>query len=346
MPKKSLKSPVSSMVGLMLAVLVMIVCIVGGLVWIQYLKSYHRTQTSLETWTGSTLRLDDPPDVVPMYWTGGLASTFRLCYHLFVERRRVRPIYVADLNADNRQSTHCELRTMNTLISMIARRFPQWQTMLLDQHIVMDVDIDPAVRKKVQTVLLANNVPDLYPELVQLSTQLRPTRPLEVVMTERSPMVQLRASASEHGFRKNGCEYYFVGGGEDQKAAAAASSRQRQFRKLFSHISFVLLDECFSIAEMKRVARRFRFADILDATWTCWHPVYASDATSSSTRQTRGLPDRACGRCPQCLYRQELGTFRAASSAAAPKSESDAVLLQRLQQQAAAIVPKKNIAST
>jgi hypothetical protein len=228
----------------------------------------------------------DDPDIVPVFWTGGIASTFRICYHLFVERRRVRPIYIAVSDADDRESIYLELETMIKIREKMEKQFPQWKEMLLDTHSIGIGDPDSNTVKTLKS-LLGDNTPKLYSMLANVSEAMNPKRPVELVIPFQSPLQKFRTHVHQYCKRYQKCEY------------PGNSSRNHLFKKLFGKIVFILLDECYTKEKIKEVAEKHNFEDILKLTWSCWYPKRASEEERLAT-----VP---CGKCTQCYQRKKYG---------------------------------------
>ena len=228
----------------------------------------------------------DEPDIVPLFWTGGIASTFRICYHLFVERRRVRPIYISVSNADDRKSIYLELETMNKIREKIYKQFPQWKEMLLDTHSIGLGSPDSNTVKTLKE-LLGKDTPKLYAMFANISEAMNPKRPVELVIPFQSPLQKFRRHLHQYCKRYRKCEY------------PGESSKNYLFRKLFGKIVFILLDECYTKEKMMEIAEEHNFKDILKLTWSCWYPKRASNEERMAT-----VP---CGKCTQCNQRNKYG---------------------------------------
>jgi hypothetical protein len=238
-----------------------------------------------ESMISSMSQVNDSPDIVPLCWTGGFASTFRLCHYLLVQNRRVRPVYIAVMNMDNRKSIYRELQTMEHIRTQIHTKFPQWKGMLLDTHMIVHMDVDPTIKQDVEKSI-GKGVPPLYAMLSQASQEMKPVRPLELIITHSTPMHALQTQVKAFCRKSNSCEY------------PGNSSINTRFRSLFSKLVFVFLEECFTSKEMHRIAHKYKFDEILDETWTCWFPKKESSQSKYAT-----IP---CGRCQQCLQRHEI----------------------------------------
>ena len=80
----------------------------------------------------------DPPDVVHVYWSGGVLSTHRILRLLLADRRRVRPVFVwvggASVAAANVLG---ELRAIRRLRRVLREQHPARAPQLLDTRFVL-----------------------------------------------------------------------------------------------------------------------------------------------------------------------------------------------------------------
>lgn len=84
------------------------------------------------------VRWRDPPDVVHVYWSGGVLSTYRILHLLLVQRRRVRPIF---LWTSGEGGGHVgELNALPKLRAALHEELPESARLLLDTRYVMYAD--------------------------------------------------------------------------------------------------------------------------------------------------------------------------------------------------------------
>lgn len=77
---------------------------------------------------------------VPLFWTGGWDSTFRLCDLVLVEKRAVKPIYVLD---PGRKSYKEEIDAIVAIRAMIRERIKERADLLQPVDMVLKEDIPP-----------------------------------------------------------------------------------------------------------------------------------------------------------------------------------------------------------
>lgn len=304
-------------------------------------KATDRLQQQIEPiyYTFAPKATDDAT-TVSLLWSGGVASTYRLCQLLFVYKRTVRPIFMAQQGLDARASSYQERMTVRKLHQYIHTHYPSTKESLLPLHMYETFLRKNTKNRQTLEVLASvfltqpHHVAPFYLALANIHTQFHKphtelsTRPVEIVLPVNGPHQILRDVVEQWGTReqfaapeKSLAEWF----GEaknttppDERAIshctyvvhapATVKSREQQrqfvFAKLFGHVRFVL--PCDSPPVMHKTARKHRFQKVLRRAWTCREPVKKSarqqfqNAPSKTTNMLQ-LPSVAMKPCGHCV---------------------------------------------
>ena len=290
----------------------------------------------------------DDATAVNLLWSGGVASTYRLCQLLFVYKRKVRPIFMAQRGLDERTSSYQERLTVRTLHQYIHDHYPSTKDSLLPLH-MYDTSLPKSSTNRQTIEVLASvfltqphRVAPFYLALANLHNQLHKphtelsARPVEIVLPVNGPHQLLRDVVEQWGARAkfdeperslaewfgeakdttppderaiSQCTYIVH---EPTTVSSHTHQRQSAFAKLFRHIRFVL--PCDSPPVMHKTAQKHRFQKVLHRAWTCREPTKTArqDAhpATNNTLQLPTVPVRPCGRCVSCRQRAWDGIAR------------------------------------
>ena len=287
----------------------------------------------------------DSDDVVNILWSGGFASTYRICQLLFIYKRKVRPVYMSQRGLDFRESTIHESTTVKELHKYIHKHYPKTKELLLPTEVYdSPVQRNLHTQKHIETLAYIFNKPEhmISPFHVALfhvqdnanrpHTELS-TRPIEIILPNKTPHKFLRRAVEKWGqplvFTKpatkstqsipderpiSKCMFVvnepFVTGTltEEQK-------RQKEFAMFFRNMRFIL--PCESAHFMHATAHYFDFKSILKLTWSCRHPQMTEKQKAARKRKIENksillytVPSDICGRCVSCRQRFEDGFAR------------------------------------
>lgn len=180
-------------------------------------------------------------------WTGGLDSTFRVCWSLLVDRVDVQPIYVID---PERRSTQRELETMSKMRGLLETR----------------------VTAKLLPTVIYNRADFPVPSHIQRAFE-KIRRKVHI----GSQYQWLAAVAEALGWKDvEMCLHLEAAGTAPWKDLVFAEWPSPELRdseeaQLFRYWSFPLLH--LTKTEMLEEARRHGFEDILRMRWFCHRPV-------------------------------------------------------------------------
>lgn len=290
----------------------------------------------------------DRPDVVGVLWSGGLASTFRICELILVHKRVVRPIYMAQAGLDYRKCSVHERVTVRELSKYMRTTRPkQMAGGLLDTELYEDSavaaksadDSNKQIREHLAFVfdVPLHRVALFYVALVQLRgarnanhTNLS-TRHIEIVLPQDGPHHYLRHAVDKWGTATaataatesniSACLHTVSAPPPPTTTTTATEPdptdrrRHEQFAKLFGHIRFLL--PCRTPSQTRALARKHAFEAILTRTWSCREPVYTKDQKAATAAQKRrnnvlhsSQPMGICGKCESCTQRLADGFAR------------------------------------
>ena len=219
-----------------------------------------------------------------LFWTGGYDSTFRLCQLLIDQHKIVQPIYISCRDLDSvqgdkkqRNKIDLELETMKTLRQHIIRRYPEVKNSFLPTQYVVGVHKDPKFSQKYKS---------LYHELHYFSRSISQYERLARYAYYHSEPIEIGLEKCGTGLDEVTQNFRIGIDSEcriiDSKDLPSKYRNLEIFQKLRFPISHLNKEE------MKNIALRNKYYDVLQLTWTCWYPT------------ALGQP---CKKCPQCLKR-------------------------------------------
>ena len=283
----------------------------------------------------------DAMETVNLLWSGGVASTYRLCKLLFVHKRIVRPVYFAQNGLDSRKSTQHERLTVRELYKYIHTHHPSMKKQLL----AVEMFDAPLRRNEKNRVLLDSlafifqtqpyRIAPFYLALATFRDQMHKphtnvsNRPLEIVLPAKGPLLMLRKTIEKWGTRERfktpeiPLSNWF--GDSEQKpipsdenllskctyvvkplknAHTNEHQRRNAFAKAFEHIRFIL--PCDNPFRMHHLAKKHSFLHILKRTWSCRAPVMTRQQLYHKQHQKNQnrlipIPDVPTGQCGHCV---------------------------------------------
>lgn len=217
--------------------------------------------------------MEKPKDagLTNLLWTGGWDSTFRLLDLLHSTRRSIQPYYLVYLG---RPSAMLEMRTMNRILDAVETR-DDWRGRV--RHPILYF----ADRYKYAT----------EPDASALA-QIRRTWALG---SQYLCLAQFRDAEGvqdlEMGVQSSLFDAFrgYVPERDGDEPRRLSSQAPEELRVLFHSFQFPIL--WTSKQEMREVARRKGFLDLLELSWFCHHPV----------------EEQACGLCNPCLHAIQEG---------------------------------------
>jgi len=232
----------------------------------------------------------DAADVVPLFWTGGLFSTYRLCDLVIRQKRRVRPIYIIPTGLDKRQTALNEIKSMKNIRRIIDNDFPILKNLLLDTYMLSIQPVHEEIRRQTD-VIFGRSATRLYGAFSQASYILLPKHPIEWVLSEYTPQYRLRGHIVGIIPSKNKTKCIYEG----------KKSTNNLFAELYKHVIFILPSStCKKGLQMtKKNAIKYGFFNVLKKnTWTCWFPQ------KRIVKDGSPILTNPCGVCSQCIARQ------------------------------------------
>ncbi|MCG5516871.1 MULTISPECIES: hypothetical protein [unclassified Ectothiorhodospira] len=208
---------------------------------------------------------------INILWTGGWDSTFRVLYASIVEGRQVFPHYIIDFE---RRSSLRELQAISdirkSLISLnedAAKRIAELKiTPITEIAKVADIT------KSYQRLRSRAHLGTQYDWLARYAK------------TNNIENLELSIHVDDKA-------YYFLNGKVDQPADGQWKLKDSITgdEYIFSYFTFPLLET--SKTDMREIAEKFGFIDLLERSWFCFNP-------------THGKP---CGICNPCIYTAQEG---------------------------------------
>ncbi|MGE2836528.1 7-cyano-7-deazaguanine synthase [Mycobacterium sp. SMC-4] len=207
-------------------------------------------------------------------WTSGWDSTFRVATLVLTEGCVVQPWYVKD---SGRRSTKTELRTMESLRSLLEQRDASVRERLLPTKVfeMADIPADDEVTRKHRSLVERSFLGNQYDWLSRFAQWQGITLELCIHRDDKA-----------HGFLEEAVE-------RDDLGMYRLSSGTNGDLTVFAPFVFPLFDT--TKREMQCAAEAGGFADVLEETWFCFNPTL------------RGEP---CSRCNPCRYTRDEGLGR------------------------------------
>lgn len=195
--------------------------------------------------------------VIPLLWTGGWDSTFRLLDLVINQRRLVQPYYVISLN---RASLIIELRTQARLREMVFADFPDTRERILPTRIysAAELPLDPEMSKYFLALREKYPIGTQYEWLASFSKMFLES-PLELSLTYEGKIRNMLAASVEQVTHQGLLNYQLNQLPQD-----------RDF-ELFRHFTFPLFQ--VKKSEMADLAQVGGFRHIMQETWFCHKPV-------------------------------------------------------------------------
>ena len=270
---------------------------------------------------------DDPDDVVTMLWSGGVASTFRLCELLFVQHRTVRPVFLMSAHLDERKSFLQEQQTVRELYKylhthhkdVVRRRLLQIQTVRCNMDCVGGMDTsgpttcNQIARKELKQALRLPSESGVTPFYIALSRihekqdvhdTFLSTGMVEVVLPLSTPHRPLQRAVIEWGtavhqsLAQQGqvyCTYTVL-----PDNTLPQHSPKNLFAHRFRHIAFAIpcsskLDKRTTVRDvvhkkLRHIADTYGFYDVILRTWSCRNPQYTPSERRDIQNQQLRVP--------------------------------------------------------
>lgn len=207
-------------------------------------------------------------------WTSGWDSTFRLI-KLVQKGVSIQPIYIID---EDRKSLKIEIKRMNKIKSMIYEKYPGSKSKIYPTQFVAKGDIEYNEETKQSYEKLREKT--FFGSQAQWISQLsKKYNNLEHCVHKDDNIESLIRDYVSLETDLNGDEYYKV---DKQKAS-------KELYDLLGNLKYPILD--YTKLEIKDIAEKEGFADIMNETWFCHSPIN----------------NEPCGICNPCKYVIEEG---------------------------------------
>ena len=209
-------------------------------------------------------------DRIHLLWTGGYDSTFRLLQLLFVEKKKVQPIYIIELSY---KSPIYELMTMNEIRGELHNKGVTKNqlkpTIYIDKS---GVEIDDEILKAWTNIGEKRHIGRQYVWLASLCKQHN-LEGVELSIERRDNERKISESTA-----------YFL----DECRVTSDD------RAIFKYFSLPLLQ--LTKKKMQKIVEKENWSDIMEQTWCCHHPMYHPFK--------KGIP---CGICNPCRIAVQEG---------------------------------------
>lgn len=289
----------------------------------------------------------DDNEVITVMWTGGVASTFRICELLFVYKRYVRPLYMEQTNMDSRQSYHQERSTVKALHTFILdthqkdienRLLP---TALYESPLHNTPNTNE-IRKHLSFIFNVSpmQIDNFYIYVIKLRAQQDTShtelskKAIELVLPKDGPHTLLRNAVEKWGshfvrFTKKNppdantpqlrmlkCTLIVTEPrGKDGGELSIDQQRHKQFAQFFNHIHFIL--PCQQPFYRPSVIDKYKLSPIMRRTWSCRQPVHTKHQTIIQRNKVKknvllhsSFPIGNCNLCMSCRQRHKDGIER------------------------------------
>lgn len=210
---------------------------------------------------------------IPVFWTGGVDSTFRVLDLAIHYGCAVQPIYVRD---PKRRSVNNELDAIQRIHDRVISDFPETAEHLRDLLVLErdEIPSDPTITEKYNTLRSTEEVSWQYEWLANVPA-VTGFGKIELGVKGITPLFRL---LKEHSVERQ----YPCGATTYDLTTWDYSSPYEEAASLFQNFSFPILH--IDKAELEHSAEEHRFADILKMSWFCHYP----------------WGDQPCGACSVC----------------------------------------------
>ena len=218
-----------------------------------------------------------------IFWTGGYDSTFLLIQALVIEGYPVQPIYIKCTNLDEkfgingRYNQREEIKTMKEIRRKIIERYPECEIRFLPTMYVYSIKKDNDVSQKFKNI--HNNFSYFSRDVTQYERMARLSLNLDKNIEVGLEKCGTGLDEATKGIR------ILEGSKHCQIDMSKLVSIEMQDFDIFKNFRFPIVH--LSKEECKNIALKQKNYDILQLTWTCWHPDNG----------------KQCGKCPQCIKR-------------------------------------------
>lgn len=206
-----------------------------------------------------------------LLWTGGWDSTFRLLQIIFEENQKVQPFYIVDLS---RSSWQTEIETMNGIKSFLAKKHPEnfgllKPTILFDRD---DIPFSPEIKDAWNQIKKRRHIGKQYSWLAMFCKSFE--------------LSDIELSIQKHTHSESVSQSLVFNLEKDRIST--------EEKIVFKYFSYPLKN--LSKIEMTNISEKNNWAEILEKTWFCHHPL--------STFFLKRIP---CGVCNPCRVAVEEG---------------------------------------
>lgn len=218
-------------------------------------------------------------NVVNVFWTAGLDSSFRVVELASSPGHIIQPWYVTD---PGRRSTPIEERRIREMTALI-RSNPATQSELLDARVVslQDIAIDPAIRASFERINARQHVGKQYLWLASFLHE----KDLFAEVSSEAPHYRIGAAIQGE------CKLIPLGLDVDRTLAADPAASSEDGLRLFGRMLFPYHQWELTKADEMRLMQEWGYADVFVRTWFCHRPIL-------------GMP---CGHCDPCKSAREEG---------------------------------------
>lgn len=221
-------------------------------------------------------------EAVKIFWTGGWDSTFRILQLILLEKRKVQPYYIVD---PARKSTYAEIKAMDKIKDQLFLKHPYTKELLLTTIVgsLSDIKANQEVTDTYLRILKQQPLGFQNDFLARYCLQER----LEYIemSVEDSPVGLFHILIQSHSIEvnENGYTNYKI----DSKYAGT------DVYNLFKYFRYPIL--FITKLDMKGIAIKEEFEDLMDITWFCHDP------------QKHGTDYEGCGVCVPCIEVMSAG---------------------------------------
>ena len=214
-------------------------------------------------------------DTAKVFWTGGWDSTFRVLQLLLLEQRRVQPYYMTD---PGRKSVDAELQAMDHIKKQLFQKYPAVKELLLPTVVenVSEIKPNQEVTAAYREILKQQTLGTQYEFLTRFCVQ------------EGIDNIEISVENSPSGFLPKIIRSRVIEVNHDDHLYYKLDDKYEgtEVYTLLKYYLFPILD--ITKLDMKEIAEKEGFIDLLELTWFCHNP------------QKHGDRYEPCGVCHPC----------------------------------------------
>jgi len=202
---------------------------------------------------------------ISIFWTGGWDSTFRVLYQVIIKKETIQPYYIKGLG---RASQSLEISTMESIKRALYNQFPDTKGLIKDTEFIRsdNIPVTKSIKNSFMVIQKKYNLGNQYYFMAEFAKKS--------AISNIEVCIQGELTISKYI-------------SEEDPIHIDPQYTETDFYNIFGSFAFPILN--MSKLEMKRIATKHNFIDLLNKSWFCHYPINANP----------------CGVCLPCMIVME-----------------------------------------